>query len=325
MTLTSDIKDSRSPIGGFFRKTFPQRHAREVLVEYRQEIDVPPIVRLGDNPHRGAYGQVGSAVDYRIRYHFAPTPLRKLAAAPGLLDVVYPERIQNDVSAGQLKVLQDSRLSPACADGFVEALESIVEETTAHRRAPTPAEESRLARFCLVMAALEAVTRALAWPPPWLGEQPPGDAEELLARVPDDLVEDAAALGTAFSERYASWRGSPDAVLNPTFAGSTDVGGADADFIVDGCLWDIKTTKVRGTKSVHLYQIIGYVLLDYEDEFGIDDVGLLLPRQNTRIRWPVEELITRMSGGTERDLASLRVRFRALLAEHPELSGDADR
>lgn len=51
-------------------------------------------------------------------------------------------------------------------------------------------------------------------------------------------------------------------ILNPTFDyASTLVGGADADFIIDNKLIDIKTTKNLSLKLNDFCQIIGYLLL----------------------------------------------------------------
>lgn len=101
-------------------------------------------------------------------------------------------------------------------------------------------------------------------------------------------------------------------MLNPEFAGAEDVGGADGDFIADGCLWEIKTTKQSGAQGVWLHQLLGYLLLDYEDEYAIDRAGVLLPRQNTRVSWPIGELIATMSGRDDLDLAELRREFRGV-------------
>ena len=211
-------------------------------------------------------------------------------------------------------VIEESRLSRACVAGFFDALDDTVGEIAPHHRCPTDAEERALARLCIMLAAFEVVVRPpgpAAWPPRFLGDGPPENAAELLTLVPDDWVEDAATLGAAFSERYASWRGA-DAVLNPTFAGSLDVGGADADLIADGCLWEIKTTKKSGAEGKWLHQLLGYALLDYENEYAIDRVGLLLPRQNTRVSWPIGEVIAAMSDREDLALPELRREFRTV-------------
>jgi len=58
-------------------------------------------------------------------------------------------------------------------------------------------------------------------------------------------------------------------LLNPTFGdASHEVGGADADCIIDGCLVDIKTTKSAGFTRGQFNQLIGYYIL--HDIGGID-------------------------------------------------------
>ena len=50
-------------------------------------------------------------------------------------------------------------------------------------------------------------------------------------------------------------------VFNPWFGeGSKKVGGADADFIVDTCLIELKTTKEMTKVLGHVRQLVGYAL-----------------------------------------------------------------
>ena len=264
---------------------------------------------LGEGVSGGAYGQIGTAIDYRIRYHFAITDPRELVAFPGALLVA---GMLHPLGA-EWSIPERFQLSKACVSGFLAALDRRVDVIAAHRQHPTDAEERTLARFCLVLAALEAVRRGgtRAWPPPYFGDALPDTAADLLASVPDEWVEDAACLGTAFSARYPEWQGA-NAELNPNFAGSADIDGADADLIADGCLWEIKTTKRQGGEGWWLHQLLGYALLDYEDKYEIDRIGLLLTRQNTEISWPIRELIATMSDRSDLELGDLRERFRSV-------------
>jgi hypothetical protein len=51
-------------------------------------------------------------------------------------------------------------------------------------------------------------------------------------------------------------------ILNPTFGyGSSVVGGADADLLIDGNLIDVKTTQKMKVEKRHLDQLVGYYLL----------------------------------------------------------------
>ena len=103
-----------------------------------------------------------------------------------------------------------------------------------------------------------------------------------IARVCDPIVEPDQIIGTTVA---------------PTFAGSSAVGGADADYVTnEGVLVDIKATKNTGFRSRDLLQIVAYALLDWQDAFEIHTVGLLLARQGRVVRWNLDELLTSMAG-----------------------------
>lgn len=318
MKLTSELKRRDSPVSRFFRETFP--NTREPVAKVGRVLRSSRLIHWLEP---GApYGLIGMAIDYRIRYSFALTPAPKLVAWPGAWAI--SDTLPLDARPRAVEKLTNLRrgipestwLPEAEITEFFNLLTIMVTLTAPHQRAPDPDEERVLARFCLLLSAFECVFRAgaVAWPPSFLSGEPPTSAIDLLSAVPDDWVEDVAALSIAFSERYPEWRGAA-ATLNPTFAGSADIGGADADFILDGCLWDIKTTKVLKGQSVHIYQLLGYALLDYDDQFGIERVGLLFPRQDTVAQWPLPKLIETLSGRSDLDLPGLRRRFRAIIAD----------
>ena len=324
MSLLSELNDRDSPIKRFFRETFP--NTREPLSQVHSALRGNELIHwLEPGASSGVYALSGMAIDYRIRYSFAPTPVPRLVAWRGAWAIsdTPPSGVPPRVFDQVLDVLADIRwlvpqdapvLAGSVTADFFSQLQKTVARIAPHQRAPTPSEERRLARFCLLLAGFEGVSRAGIWPPPFLRGELPTSTADLLSAVPDDWVEDVAALATAFSERYPEWRGTP-AALNPTFTGSGDIGGADADFILDGCLWDIKTTKVPKGKSIWIHQLLGFALLDYDDQFGIDRVGLLFPRQDTVAQWPLPKLIATLSGRSDLDLRSLRQRFRAIIAD----------
>ncbi|MBV9444421.1 MAG: AAA family ATPase [Streptosporangiaceae bacterium] len=101
-------------------------------------------------------------------------------------------------------------------------------------------------------------------------------------------------------------------IFLPVFAGSTDIGGADADFIVDGLLLDCKaTTTPTRLGGSEIGQLAGYLLLDYDDRYRITQVGLYLPRQGATIAWQVPEFLRLL--GTDAPLSELRGRLREYL------------
>ena len=76
---------------------------------------------------------------------------------------------------------------------------------------------------------------------------------------------------------------------------------------VDGLLGVTKAIieKVRG-----LYQLIGYTLLDYGDEYGIEKLGFYMARQGQVIEWPVADLFERLTGQGSPSIQELRQEFR---------------
>lgn len=206
-----------------------------------------------------------------------------------------------------------------CTADFFDWLADETKEIGAHRREPSLDEEWALAEYCLVLGVFESQWRTnwRRWPPPMFGTALPSSVEELVDSIPDAWVLDAAAMGVRFQARHAGWRGAT-AELNPGFSGSGDVGGADADLIVDGCLWEIKCTARTKGQSDWLHQLLAYVLLDYEDEYGIEQAGFLLPRQDKALQWPVGELIERTCSPSFLPVAELRAMLRQRLKDVAE-------
>ena len=88
--------------------------------------------------------------------------------------------------------------------------------------------------------------------------------------------------------------------------GSPYLGGADADIVLDGCLYDIKTTaNTRENFPAHIRQLLGYLLLDWENEHGIDRFGFYFSRQCHKTSWDAESLV-RQTATTGSDIQSLR-------------------
>ena len=204
--------------------------------------------------------------------------------------------------------IEPTYLPLECTLATLDLLNGTIARIAAHRRQPTPGEEVELARCCLVLSVFETVRRSggRGWPPQFLDGALPQTAAGLLDAIPAALVADVTALAAAFTERHPTWHGAP-ATLNPKFAGSSDVGGADGDLIVDGCLWEIKTAVAVRARGAWLYQLLGYVLLDYEDEYAMEHAGFLFPRQNAAVHWPLTDLVRELSGRAALALPQLRL------------------
>src|SRR5262249_14261442 len=135
-----------------------------------------------------------------------------------------------------------------------------------------------LARAAWALALLTEVYRAgpmaLAAGP--LGQLSGGPitAADLLGLAPpaglDQLARFRQVFQTALLPQLAARQG-PWA-LGPVFTGSAVM---NADLIAAGLLLDLKTAAARPSLGVKdICQLIGYALLDFDDEYQITDVGL---------------------------------------------------
>ena len=169
-----------------------------------------------------------------------------------------------------------------------------------------------LCRYCLVLANLESAFRAgphVMEGTPLVQKHDP-TVDDLLAVHGEDAVTDMAAQSRLFLEAAADRLTGPH-VLNPTFDGSADVGGADADLILDATLIDIKSTIAPKLSRSWLWQIICYCMLDYTDEYRLTACGIYLSRQGIFLEWPLTELVESISTGIR--WPTVREAFRDML------------
>lgn len=288
------------------------------------------------------------AIDYRIRYYFAITPPAELIAVKGGMRSIGAVDIQRHVSKVQrssnssrpataelvfpelgdrgegpsrgISVIgapnsREARIAAARARPLLERLTALTDRCEPVGQRLNAGDEAELCRVCYALALYEELYRVgpMYIRSPLYGLRADGTLDDLLALAPREVIEDLCHLSWAFFDGYGELLNQPS-VLNPNFAGSADVGGADADLIVDDCLIDIKATvRPVPLQARDFYQLVCYPLLDYEDAYGIANVGIYLARQALLIRWPLASLIAGLSGGRftvselRRDLrASLR-------------------
>ncbi len=254
---------------------------------------------------------LGTALDYRIRSFFGG----------GLGDMKVAEHGARMLSH-QRKRTAAARLVPTF---FREVQETLERLAPAGRQLP-PSEERELARICLALAHFEVIYRAGREVNSPLFDLPSkAHVGDILALGTPAQVEDLVGLGRDVAEDLLPLAQIP-ARLNPTFAGSPHVGGADADLIVGAGLFEIKTVKdfeLEDWREAFL-QVLAYALLDYEDEYGIRMLGLVLPWQRRVIAHPIEVFVIpiaeQLQGAVSADrvdarLAALRSRFREMLTD----------
>jgi hypothetical protein len=283
MSLTGEISERGLPLREFFESRLP--NCKEMQASWRAQGD-PKIV-----PSKTvAWGLVGAAFDYRIRYFFSITPPDRFVAALG---AGHEFRHAYKNLASSLTNL--IALNQPC--GTLLPLKS----------------EEELLRYCYLLAMYESLFRRSGVNSPLNSLRSDATSSEQLALVPPADLADLMALSSGAASALKDHFKSP-IIANPTFLGSGDVGGADADLIIDNTLIDIKSTKNKSLEKIAAYQLVGYVLLDYEDEYEISHLGFYMSRIPALVVWPAEHSVEVMSNGEE-TIESLRSELRHFLGE----------
>ena len=298
--LTTSLKETGSPVRRLLDQRFP--HVRELQARYRTQAG-PLIVDASAAPS----GTLGTAFDWLARFLLHPHP---------------------DLSPAGVGLFR----WPALVDALNELAErlSCPLDSPAGFRFDGPAKGSTvdpelLARGCWAVALLTEVYRA--------GDIMPGSplaavdpyrvgADELLCLVPAAALAELAQLRAvaernlvpALADRTGGW------VLGPRFTGSRLM-NADADVIASGLLIELKTSlgakRSNGTRQASLdgqtiLQLVGYVLLDFTDEYALDQVGLYTARYGRLAVWDLRSFLDELAGHPV-DLAAERAEFKALL------------
>jgi hypothetical protein len=310
VSLTGQLDVKNSPINLWFDEWLP--NTEPVSKDWYARVKPVPIRR--PDTDRRIPGTVGTAFDYRLRYFFTDTPVENMVAGTGMR-LLNPATTRTTRAApdGFLALYgpppHDAAAATALIEPFREGLAATLARHQLNPRELARAEEEELCRYCYVLGWFEELYRA------GLGIRSPlylinegASLDDLLA-LPDDLwIDDLCQLTTALVGCFDTLDGERVA-LNPTFSGSGEMGGADADLVVDGCLIDIKTTvDPKFSKRRLLYQLLGYTLLDYENEYDISAVAIYLSRQALLVRFELEPLLA-MLADRPISLPALRASF----------------
>jgi hypothetical protein len=239
-------------------------------------------------------------VDYLIRVSLRASGLEKRVSANTVRAIDSLKMISGRASRAEAEVLRRIKLLRPAA------------------RRLTDEEWRELAALCLVLARFEQYYRTnglnltlidtLLEP---LGEWSGQDLDDLIRSLDfGPSIEDLATLGQLAAADYRYLRRKTPLRFNPIFDQSLPLGGADADLIAAGVLYDWKATTTRQVAGRQTFwQLLGYVLADTSDRFGIHSVALGGLRWRTRITWPLDEFLAILADGAHTDLATLRGEF----------------
>ena len=299
MSLTSQINDPESPYRVFVAKFLPALNEGWTLTGVTSsEIRInPPSSKLGAwkpgspiiMPERSQgypWATVGTALDYRLRFRFVVPPASALIAYLGAQKIS--------------EFLSDKKCR---AEAFVEKLVQQIHSLGVGPNVPPQNIdcEIALARLCYGLSLFDPAFRAsnalrADWPAVQLVTK--GDFESILQASSAEVADDCANLASLAFQRFPFNSLPCKGVVNPVFAGSLSVGGADADLVINGLLVDLKTTSKSGTAGADVMQAIGYLMLDWDDSTHINELGLYYARHGVLASWSADHLVDIASRGT---------------------------
>jgi hypothetical protein len=277
MSLTTELKDPNSPISTWMKENMRAPSVQAIVNNFNMQLaQKSPIWIDGVDP-----ALVGTAFDYMFRWTVQRLDAYSLMAMQGAY-------------------LADRHL----ADLYeVSAAEPTVGEIV---QLGNDRPEMR-ARCSIALAWFEGIFRGgrnIEKVKPCYELH---NIEHFLDRVPDKESQDVQKLSETIKPIWSD-RLVFRYVPNPTFLGSLDVGGADADWILGETLYDCKTSRKRQPFDIqHFLQIVGYVLLDYENQYNIQNVGRYFARQQMILEMPINRIF--------RDVTKSRESLRQYLSE----------
>jgi hypothetical protein len=309
--LTREVDDTSSPVRQFFDERFTTG-LKEVQRRFRQaapSLAVPSAPQAEANP-----GTVGGAADWLMRFMVCPDPSVDLAVAgaahlsPGMMMGVAELAALLGVTGlpGTLSMGGSPVSGPA--------------HTFTGPVAGASVDEELLARGCWALAlATEAFrsAQAAAMGPLAQFHGRPTTADALLALAPpaglDQLAKFRHVFETALIPRLATRPGPW--VLGPTFSGSALIGGADGDLIAAGLLLELKTSAKLTLAVKDVFQVIGYALLDFDDDYKLADVAIFSARYAYLATWSLGSLLSELAGHPV-SVQAARQEFHRLLDTH---------
>ncbi|MFC5849600.1 hypothetical protein [Deinococcus petrolearius] len=232
----------------------------------------PPQVSRLCSPDRA--NVVGTANDYALRWR-----LERYYRNKGVPVVLNPWVAEHGA--------QLSRMGMVGAQAGPRVQHLLEQGRQAHGRFVRGDEKHLSAESCralLGLAALDFISRQ-------------GDVSVVFAEVPKEDLQDL--MGLARTRDAALLSATERVVLNPHFGRASElVGGADADFLLDGLLVDLKTVLRPALTAEVRRQLLGYVVcwhlngerVNEDLPVRLGEVGVCFGRHGYTVREGLEDL-----------------------------------
>lgn len=306
MSLTSQLSRSQSPLRKWLEQHFP---ATGVSTPVNRVLrGGPASLRCEVVPVTGSDAAlVGTAVGYVLSAVLREDALDRTHALKGatVLGPIMPRGVPRDL--------------PAQAE---RAAVARVRELAPASRPLGDADWVELLGLAIFMARLDQAGRA----PLGLGPlvRLVDRFKLVAAKGLTELVPAFATTAETFADldnlahaTVEDWRhlaDFEDLIIGPTFAGVVSPGRAEADLFADGTLIELKSTQqpnIAARKT--LWQILGYVLSDTTDAYGIRSCRLVALRWRSSYQWSVQEFLDTLAGGPTNSVDHWRREFASLL------------
>lgn len=299
--LTQMVEDLNSPVAGWLRTKFP--YHRGILRQIRETSGTTKI----EPPEDGVHGTLGGAIDWWLRFAIVPDEPPLHLAFSGI-------RLLGDHPAADLgiELLGSYGISILNYDLDVEQPIRLAK-----------CEEETQARVCYTLALFTEIFRAPIAQSKLLTLQPDSSMDDLLGLASSDEVADLIAMRAESERSLLPFLPTGEVECGPTFEGSRDL-NADADLIVGDLLLELKATRggkprSDGTRTMRfertdIDQLLGYLLMDYNDAYGIAQIGVYAPRFASLNSWPVTWFLAELAGRIV-DLEEARDQFKSILQE----------
>jgi hypothetical protein len=334
-SLTREIDKKQSPVRQFLNRFTVG--LRDVQRLYRQD---SPLIAVESVDNRDANpGTLGTAADWLLRFLVCSSPdlalpMRGAARCVGpkllapLVDLTERLDLDPDRWIPHVKVWrsdpQDLMFEANWSNKFQERVRGYAEPVPLEVGFPGPTEGSSiqpdlLAHGCWVLALATELFRAgtIALNGPLGRLEYPATVDNLLELAPPAGIAQLAGFRTVFETalipQLASRRGRW--VIGPTFTGSRLLAGADGDLAAAGLLLELKTSKTFSLALSDMLEVVGYALLDFEDLYRIDTIGIFNARYANLATWRLQDLLPELAGQPV-DIPQVREEFRGLLQRH---------
>mgnify|MGYP000862744812 CR=1 FL=1 len=150
------------------------------------------------------------------------------------------------------------------------------------------------------------------------------NVDEVYDSIQPLMLEDIARLHIVNQRQIKHWRlrmrHGAFFISNPSFSGDFLVGGADGDWFIDDTLFDCKVVDKISAPWVRkvLMQLLGYLVLDLDNDYQAQRIGIWLPRQAMVKTWAIEEIFGNDAGTilakARRDALSLPMKRMGMIA-----------